>query len=326
MQVSTQWLASGQHREEMQRSLTVSSAGSVLLQTTINRVVTSLVLRHHGLNRMLDHKTGSGNAAYVNRRAERDPSGQWLDDTTEPGVVGSTYTQASFSYCSYVTRGKVSRKLQATGRSYADILAQEIAFSVEDHADGLEKAYIQGNSAALANQCNGLITLVNAVSGQVVANTSATAGDAVNLDKLDEAIDLCIGEAMDKFILVSQKGGRKLNAALQAQQQFNDSTEIEAGFRVKTYDGIPVVKSTRMPDDMDVNATGAVLKITGESSEPVTAIAVVNRRYVWIEDLTATSVLPLAKSTSQYDQFDVFTDTALVLHNTKGATLLTGIK
>lgn len=325
MHVSTQWLTEGQHREEMQRSLTVSSAGSVLLQTTINRVVTSLVLRHHGVTRMLDHRPGTGNAAYVNRRAERDPNGQWLNDTTEPGVVASTYTQASFSYCTYVSRGKVSRKLQATGRAYADILAQEMMFSVEDHADGLELAYVQGNSAANANQCNGLLTLINAVAGQVVANTTATAGDALSLDKLDEAIDLCLGENSDKVIFVSQKGGRKLNAALQAQQAFNDSTEIEGGFRVKTYEDIPVVKSTKVPDDMDMNSSGAILKISGESSEPVTGIIVVNKRYVWIEDLTSTSVLPLAKTSSQFDQFDIFTDTALVLHNTKGATVLMGL-
>ena len=50
-----------------------------------------------------------------------------------------------------------------------------------------------------------------------------------------------------------------------------------------------------------------------------------NRRYVWFEDQTPTSVLPLAKTTSQADSFDIFTDVALVHANTKGASILGGI-
>lgn len=324
MSAGTQWLVEGQHREELQRSLTVSSAGSVLLQTTINRVITSLVLRYHGVTSELDHKQGSGNAAYVNRRTERTPSGQWLADTTEPGIVMSTYAQATFTYRTYVSRGKVTRKLQATGRAYADVLAQEMMFSVEDHADGLENGYVVGNSAANANQVNGLLTLINAVSGQVIANTTAAAGEALNLSKLDQAMDAVKGDDRDKVIFVSQAGGRLLNAALQAQQQFNDRTEIAAGFRVRTYDDVPIIKTTQMPDVLVWN--GSAASITAFTGGGTTAAVIVNKMYVWIEDLTPTSVLPLAKTSSQFDQFDIFTDTALVFHNTKGAAILGGLK
>lgn len=319
--VSTQWLVDGRHSEELQRSLTTASAGSVLLQTTINRVVTSLVLRHHGVTSELDHRPGTGNAAYVNRRTNRTPAGEWLPDTSEPGVVGSTYTQAQFNYCTYVSRGRVTRKLQATGRAYADIMAMEMMFAVEDHADGLENAYVQGNTAANANQCNGLLTLINAVPGQVVANTTATAGAIPSLDKLDEAIDLTVGDMGDKVIFVSQKGSRRINASLQAQQQFNDVVEVQAGFRVRTYDGIPIIKTTQMPDTLTWTGS-AITAFTGGAT---TAAVIVNKRHVWIEDLTSTSVMPLAKTSSQFDQFDIFTDTALVYHNTLGATILGGI-
>lgn len=326
MVANPNWVNDGKHRQEMQRALTVSSAGSFLLQTTINRVITSIVLRHMGVTSQLQHKSGTGNAAYVNRRSERTPAGQWLNDTTEPGIVASTYAQATFTYRTYVSRGQVTRKLQATGRAYTDVLAQEMMSTLEDHMNGLENGYVVGDSGAVATQVNGLLTLINAVSGQVVANTTADTGDALALQKLDKAIDLCRGEDADKVIFGSQLGTRLVNAALQAQQQFNDKVEIEAGFRVRSYDTIPIVKSTEIPDDMTWDGSASyITALTGESTNPTTALIIVNKRHVWIEDLTPTSVLPLARTSSQFDNFDVFTDTALVLHNTKGATILGGL-
>jgi hypothetical protein len=52
---------------------------------------------------------------------------------------------------------------------------------------------------------------------------------------------------------------------------------------------------------------------------------IVNTRYCWIEELTPMSVLPLAKTTSQNDAFEMFVDLALVLANSKGASILGGI-
>lgn len=318
----TSWAgSSGAHREEMQRSLTVSSAGSILVQALINRVVQSLTLRYHGVISTLDHRPGSGPAAYINRRAVGTTLAQWVADTTEPDEDVGTYTQATFTYRTLVSRGKVTRKLQAIGRSYADNLASELLERVEDHTEILEEGLVSGNAAANANQINGLLTLINAVSAQVVANTTAAGGAALILGKLDQAIDAVRGNHSDLVIFASLKGRRILNAALQAQQRFNDKTDIAAGFRVMTYNDIPVVTTTKIGDALTW-ATSTITVFTGGST---TALVIVNRRTTWIEDLTPTSVLPLAKTTSQSDQFDVFTDTALVYANTLGGAILGGL-
>lgn len=317
------WLgAAGKHREEAQRALTISSAGSILVQALINRVVQALTLRYLGVISTLDHRPGSGPAAYINRRAPGTTAGEWLADTSEPTEDTGTYTQATFTYRSYVSRGKITRRLQATGRSYADTMALEISMRLDDHVDGLENGYVQGDNAANAQQINGLLTLVNAV-GQVVGNTTANVGAALRLAKLDEAIDLVRGQSSDKVIYGSLKACRLLNAALQAQQQFVNMTQIDAGFRVRAYDDIPIVKSTQLPDTLVFNATD--VKVTAFTGGTSSALIVVNRREVWIEDLTPTSVLPLAKASSQYDTFDLFTDTVLCLGNTKGASILAGL-
>lgn len=317
------WNNAGAQREEMQRALTVSSAGSVLVQSVVNRVVQALTLRFLGVWSTLTHKPGMGPAAYINRRAPGTTSGQWLADTSEPDEDTGTQSQVSFTYRTAVSRAKVTRRMQAIGRNYADTMAYEIGHRVEDLTDYIEEGLVTGNNTANANQISGLLTLINAVSGQVVANTTANGGDGLRLAKLDETIDLVRGGPEDKIIYASLKGRRLLNNALQAQQQFNDETEIDGGFRVMTYNGIPVVTTTKIPDTLTwVGASSAITVFSGSTT---TALIVVNKNENWIEDLTPMSVLPLAKASSQYDQMDVFWDGVLVHANTKGGAILGGL-
>lgn len=324
MSVSPQWIGAStpERKQAFERALNVAGAGSVLLQTFINRTVQQLHLRELGASAVLDRKPGSGNAAYINRRTPGTDA-EWLDDTTEPTSAEGSYAQVSFAYKTLVTRGTVTRKLQATGRSYGDILGGEISGRTGDFSETFEGGVITGDIAVDANQFDGLITLTQGTASQIVLQTTALAGDALTLEKLDETIDRVKGSAAraDLLILASYKGRRLLNAALQSQQQFNDMIEIGAGFRVRTYDGIPMVTTTEMPDVLTFDGS----KVTAYTGSTTTAILVVNKRYVWIEELTALTVMPLAKRSSQFDEFDLFWDGALVMANTLGAAILVGI-
>jgi hypothetical protein len=296
----------------------------VLIQTFINRTVQMLTLREFGLQSVLDRRPGQGDKAYINRRTAGANGGAWVADTDSLTEETGSYAQSSFQYKTLATRGKVTRKMQAIGRSYGDTLAQEITGKAEDFANALEDAAVIGDSGADANQIDGLLTLVNDVSGQVVSLTTASAGTSLTLASLDDAIDRVKGSAVrsDLVIVGSFAGLRALNAQLQAQQQFNDVVEIAAGFRVRTYDGIPMVVSTAMPNTLQYGVDGTITQFTGGSS---TALAVVNKRHVYWEELTPTTVMPLAKTDSQFDQFDMFWDGALVFANTLGGSLVTGI-
>jgi hypothetical protein len=324
MTSTPQWLGSSDpaRREAFERALNVAGAGSVLLQTFINRTVQQIHLRELGASAVLPRMAGQGNATYINRRTP-GTAAEWLNDTTEPTSAEGTYAQVSFPYKTLVTRGTVTRKLQATGRSYGDVLAGEISARVGDFSETFEDGVIYGDIAVDANQFDGLITLTQATSSQIVLQTTAVGGDALTLEKLDEAIDVVKGSAArnDLVILASYKGRRLLNAALQAQQQFNDMTEIGAGFRVRTYDGIPIVTTTSMPDELTFDGT----KVTAYTGAATTAILIVNTRYVTIDELTPLTVMPLAKKSSQYDEFDLFWDGALAMHNSLGAAILAGI-
>lgn len=319
----TKWFNAGPQREELQRALTVATAGSVLVQNMINKVIQSLTLRYQGVWSTLKHVQGSGSAEIIDRRAPGTTSGQWVDDTTEPDEDVGVYTQATFTFRTALSRSKVTRKLQATGRSFADALAKELLERLEDHVDVLESAAVTGDNAANAQQISGLLTLIGSVAGQVVANTTTNVGGPLVLAKLDEAIDKVKGNDSEKIIFASLKGRRLLNAALQAQQQFNDRTEIDAGFRVRTYDDIAIVATTGLPDTLVWNGTAA--RITAFTGGTTSALIIVNRNMVYFSDLTPTTAMPLARTTSQNEQFDIFTDTVLVYSNTLGGSILGGL-
>ncbi len=310
-------------RELITRALNISGAGSVLLQTQINKVVQLLTLRELGVQAALTRKPGSGNAAYINRRTAGTTGGAWVADTDTSTEETGTYAQTSFTYRTLLTKGQVTRALIAKGRSYGDVLATELGGKVEDFSNQFEFGLVQGDSGQNANQINGLITLIRGTASQVVANTSATGGDAVLLSKVDEAIDKVkgAGARSDLIIVGSFAGIRKLNAALQAQQRFIEGTVIDAGFRVRTYDAIPMITSTQVPDTMTWSGTD-ITALTGGST---TALAVINKRYMWIEELTPATVMPLARTTSQNESFELFWDGVLTYANTLGGSLLGGI-
>lgn len=326
------WIGSDQStKQRFERAMNVSGAGSELLQTFINRTVQMLTLREFGLQAVLPRRAGTGNAEYINRRTAATNAGSWLADTDAVTEGTGTYAQATFPYKSLVTRGKITRKLMATGRSYADILALEMAAKAEDFANVLEQGIMYANlgtgfGGAMANAPSGFLTLINYNGGslaQVVNNSGTGSAAALSLAKLDQAIDLVKGSSQrgDLVILGSFAGIRQINSQLQAQQRFNDVTEVAGGFRVRTYDGIPLIVSTAMPNTMTVEASGMIKDNSGLS----TGLMVLNTRYGYLSELTPTTVMPLAKTDSQFDQFDMYTDMTNVLSNTLGGSLLLNI-
>jgi hypothetical protein len=312
-------------REAFQRSLDIGTAGTVLLQTSISKAVQLVTNRQLGIQSTIPRKPGSGDGFYSNRRSAAATGGSWVDDDEEIVEQEGGYTQVKFGFKTLQGRIKVTRKLIAQGRSYGDVLATELVGKAEDFAQDLETASAIGDTATNSKSINGLITLVGAVSTQTVANTSAAGGDALYLDKLDSAIQKVKGSSMKANLRIygSQLGHRLLNNSLQAQQRFQNMVEIDAGFVVESYQGIPIVESNGIPDVMTFNTTTG--RPLAYSTGATTALIVVNTQYVFYSELTATTVMPLAKKSSQYDEVDMFNDIVLVLDNPVGAAILCGL-
>lgn len=320
MTLRPQWL--GKAGDRFERAITVGNSGTTLLQTFIQRRVAQLHNRELGATAALRRPPGTGDAWRVNRRTPGTGPSFVADNGSISEVAGS-YAQGSFTYRTLGARGRVTRKIQATGASFGDVVAGEMVGMTEDFSAVLESACFTGSNAADANSFDGLITLAQATSSQIILQTTNIAGDALTLDKLDETIDAVKGGSnpSDLVIFCSRKGSRLLNGLLQANQQLVGSGEIAGGFRVRTYDGVPIVKSTGLPDTMVSNAS----KFSAFTGGSLTGIVVVNTNYVALPELTPLTVQPLAQIDSQYMEFDLYWDGALAVDNTLGLAILVGL-
>lgn len=313
-----------QDQRSATRALDVGAAGTVLLQTVISKTVQMITNNQLGIQSTLPVRPGSGDGWYSNRRSAATTGAAHVNDIEEPVPSEGGYTQAKFPFATLLGRIQVTRKLQRQGQTYGDILATELIGKAEDFAAVREHASVTGDRSQDPKGINGLLTLIGAVPGQTVANTTDAAGDVLVIDKLDNTLQRVKGSSnrLAMRIYANQRGRRLLNSALQAQQRFiADGFEIEGGFIVESYNGMPVIESSGIPDTL-VWSGSAITAFTGGNT---TAIIAVNTAYTFYAELTPMTVVPLARKSSQYDEIDLFMDYTLVLDNPLGAAILGGL-
>lgn len=284
-----------------------------LYQDVVNRVIQQTTNRHYGMMSLLDRKPGQGAAAQIRMRAGMGAtSTAWVAEGASDATADPTYSSVTFDYETLSSTGTITRQAMASGRGYADILAEEMMFRLDDFNNLMDKTLFDGN---------GSTPIPVGLGYQLDADTTQGTGvaGALTLNALDALIDRVRGSnnPQDMVLVSSQKGCRNLNALLQADQQFNNVTEIAAGFRVRTYQGIPVVADTNIVDvcDVDVSTLAVTSLSTGGALTP---FFLMNRKTNWIEELTPTTIVPLPRQSANSQSFEIYWDGAFVFSNTAG--------
>ena len=310
-------------RVDILKALDVSAAGTVLVQPEIDKVVAQIVDYRNPLRQNLPRKKGSGDAWHIIRRT---PSGTtpaaWVADSDDIVEDEGTYTKVSFYYKTIVARVKVTRKMQAIGRSYADILADEIEARALEFRDKEDYAYVIGASSANSSskEFMGLMYQLQSAA-QTVACAASTTPGSLTLAKMDEAMDLSTGNI--GMIIMSKKTRRLLNALLQANQRFVNTVKVKGGFVTLAYNEAPIFTSNNIPNTVSYAADGTT--VSALSGGTASFIEFVDLDHVWVGELTPVTVMPLAKTTSQYDVVDIYCDETLVVRNPYTCALLTNI-
>lgn len=295
--------------EQLKKALDIASAGQQLQQPLVDQVLQEMIEVNNPLRQNLTRKPGDSSEWVLNGRMSRgDTDDGFVDDTEDGTDSESTYAQRKFPYKTILKKGKVTRKLQAIGRTLLDVEAEEINNKLQSVRDSEENALINGDSSVNPKQFNGLRKLIPA--GQTVI--AGANGAPLSLDLMDEAIDLNRGNA--NMIIMSKKANRKLNALLQAQQRFVDTMEVKGGFRVQVYNGIPIFRSIYVSDAQ-----------TQGSASNATDIFFLDTNFVWIGELTPLKMLRLPQKSSQYSEFDIFEDITLVQANDIKVSRLAGV-
>jgi len=298
------------------RVLDLPAMKDILEQPEVDRVIGELVEYKNPLRQNLPRKAGSGHAWLLNRRTPGTTPGAFVSDTDTLVEDTSTYERVEFEYKTIATRGRVTRKAQAVGKTYRNLLADEIEAKTRDFRDFEDWALLWGDTTVDTRQFDGIHKLIP--DDQTLATTTVADGDKLTLSLLDQAIDLCQGEP--NMIIASQRTRRQINALLQAQQRFVDVIEVKGGFKVLSYNNIPIFTSSNIYDDWYFDGTN-IIGHTGATS----TLYIINTDELWVGVLQEVKYQPLAMVSSQYTEFDIFADECVVVRNPKAHSKIIGI-
>lgn len=307
------------HIVDIKKALGTTEAGTVLVQQEIDKIIAQIVEYKNPLRMNLARRQGSGDAWLVTRRTPGTTGAQWVSDTDAGDIDQGAYTRTSFPYKTILAKGRVSRKLQAIGKTYVDVLAEEIEAQSDDFKDKEDYAITRGDATTQPKEYDGLDILISAAQTVVMATDNT--GLSVTLAKVDEAVDLCAQDP--DMIVCSKRTRRQLRSVLQAQQQFVNTVDVNGGFILLSYDHMPIFVSTNIVNTMQYN--GSTKTISGYTGGDTSAMYVLENGDVFIAELTPVTMLPLAKTSSQYDEFEIFADEVLVLKHTNRHAKLIGI-
>ena len=309
---------------------------ALLEQPEIDKVIADLVDWKNPLRQNVPRIQGGGKAYRCLRRtAVATTAAYWVAETTTTTATSymadSSFTMFEWVYRTLWAAGRVTRKYQAIGRSYKDILAEEIADRLKDFKNVEDHSMVAGSSTGtsltpstssyglgLSGQIpSGLgecINMYNSASQQVYTESaSTTGGTSLTLTKLDEMIDKCKG--VPDALIMTKKSRRIVRALLQVTQRFVNTVEVKGGFKLMAYDDIPIFVSSNMSDAEYLQSDNTV-ETSAQGSEAASgSIYAVNFDEFFVAELTPVKIEALAKTSSQYDGFEIYSDEVFVLRD-----------
>lgn len=219
------------------RALNMTS-GAYLIPEVIDNAIRDYGAKEPVLYNAVTHVPWATPTYFIRKRTSV-PTASWsTDGASLPSATDQGFGKVSKTVKYIYTHGEVTGPEIAAARSEFDVLAMDIEIHTRELVRKLstDLATATGASDSIQGIVNQIDTDASMNAGGGVLDASAA---ALTLAKIDEAIDLAQGDV--DLIVTSRQVRRKINSLLQAQQRFNDTTEVAAGFRVPTYDGLPIV-------------------------------------------------------------------------------------
>ncbi len=224
-----------------------SSAAAYLIPEVIDGAIRDFASKEPTLYNAVRHVPWATNTYFIRKRISL-PGASWSTDGGPlPAATQSEYARASKSMKYLYTRGEVTGPMQEAAGSLFDALASEVEAHTQAMVEKLSTDIATANGGS--NDITGIlyqITTDTTMGDQSVVNKTGT----LTLAMIDEAIDAVYGNP--NTILTSKPVRRKINSLLSAQQVFQNGTEIAAGFRVSTYDDLPILTDAHWTDDAKI--------------------------------------------------------------------------
>ena len=239
---------------DIQKALSTLNSGAYLIPEVIDPAIRDYISKEPRLLNAVNHVPWA-TPAYIIRKRTALPTVTWSPDGAAlPAAQNSTYDKAQKVVKYVYARGEVTGPEQKAAGSLYNALALEIEAHGTALAMDLSNKIATGTGAA--NEIEGLLHQIdpaNDMNAGSVAAADHTGLDTVTgtltLAMLDEAIDRAVGADV---MVTSPAVRRKINSLLQGKQVFNDRTEVAAGFRVASYDGLPMITDGNWESNSDI--------------------------------------------------------------------------
>lgn len=242
---------------DIRKALDLSStAAAYLIPEVVDGAIRDFAAKVPTLYNAVQKRPWATNTYYIRKRLTL-PTASWgTDGGTLPAATNATYGK-TFKTMKYLyTRGEVTGPMIAAAGNLFDALGSEIEAHQQAMVEKLSTAI--GTANGSSDDFTGILYQVANDSAMYTANGGAGAylnasSAYLSLNWLDKAIDAAVdigqGSGQPNTIVASRKTARMINSLLQSQQRFMNETEIQAGFRVPTYDGLAIVTDNHWSDD-----------------------------------------------------------------------------
>jgi HK97 family phage major capsid protein len=239
-----------------------SSAAAYLIPEVVDGAIRDFAAKVPTMYNAVQKRAWASQTYFIRKRLSL-PTASWsIDGGPLPAATQSTYGRTSASMRYLYTRGEVTGPMIRAAGSVFDALGSEIEAHQQAMVERLSTDIVTANGGSqdikgLLYQITDDSSLYTAAGG---AGQIVDAGGAyLSLNWIDKAID---ASTLTSGMGVAGPGAtvavttrpvlRMINSLLQAQQRFMNTTEIAAGFRVQTYDGIPFVVDNHWQDNTKI--------------------------------------------------------------------------
>lgn len=228
-------------------STSVASTGAYLLPEVVDPVIRDYVVKATPVLSVVTRVNWPTQTYWIRKRTALPTAAFSTDGGSLPSASSSSYAKVAKTVKYLYTRGEVTGPLIAAAGGVVNALQEEIRVHSGVIAERLATAICVGDGTEDSNA--GIVGIKNQVNTSTPGDEggTTTASGALTLAMIDKALDDTKGEA--DVIMTSRAVRRKINALLQGQQRFLDRVEVGAGFRVLSYDGVPIVTDDHYEED-----------------------------------------------------------------------------
>lgn len=236
-----------------------SSAAAYLIPETIDGGIRDFAAKTPTMYNVVRKQAWATQTYYIKKRLSL-PSASWsIDGGPLPAATQSTYGETYKSMAYLYTRGEVTGPMQRAAGNFFDALGQEIEAHQQALVERLSTDIVTADGTAA--DITGILYQIETDSSLYTA--AGGAGQVINaggayltLNMIDRAIDastlsngMNVQTEQANTIVTTASVKRYINSLLQAQQRWVNETEINAGFRVASYDGLPMMIDNHWQDN-----------------------------------------------------------------------------